>query len=52
LLEKYGNDKERIIKEYAAMEASGLVARKRNKNHMSPVEYAEWLYQDWERRKW
>jgi hypothetical protein len=48
----YGPDEERVIREYAAAERRGEVARARNRNDMAAEDYARALLADARQRGW
>ena len=52
LYKKYGNDKRRIIKEYAIADLQGKVARYSNLSNISGDQYAKALYRDGVRKGW
>jgi len=52
LYRKYGNDKRRIVQEYAAAEIQGKVARYSNRGNRSGDQYAKELYRDGVKRGW
>ena len=52
LYKKYGDDKIRIIKEYAIAEIEGKVVRFSNRGNLSGEQYAKALYKDGVRKGW
>jgi hypothetical protein len=52
LVAKYGRDPERVCREYVFAEKRGEVTRRRNKNGVTPEEYARDLYRDGEQNGW
>jgi hypothetical protein len=48
----HGGDRERVLREYAAAERRGEVARKRNETNSSPEFYARALFSDGEAKGW
>jgi hypothetical protein len=47
LISRYGKDQERVCAAYAKAERDGKVARKSNKNNISPDKYADNLWRDY-----
>ena len=52
LVERFGMNEERVIKEYAAAERRGEVKRSSNKYALSPEDYARALWRDAVRKGW
>ena len=52
LYKAFPGDNHRVVDEYAAAEVRGEVKRGKNKNHLSPAEYALQLWQDGTRKGW
>jgi hypothetical protein len=52
LYKRWGNQPERLIREYAQAESRGEVIRKNNKSDLTPDEYARALLKDAERKGW
>lgn len=52
LVKLFGNNADRIYKEYADAERRGEVQRFRNIRNMSAVEYAKWLLKDGKNKNW
>ncbi len=49
---RYGQDRDRVVREYAAAERRGVVERKRNSRGLSPEDYATALLADGEKKGW
>jgi len=52
LYKKYGNNKSRIIQEYATAELEGKVVRFSNRGNRSGDQYAKELYREGVKRGW
>ena len=49
---EYRGDRDRVVREYARAERVGEVQRKRDKNELTPEEYAKALFLDGTRKGW
>jgi len=52
LVERFGMNEERVVKEYAAAERRGEVRRDSNKYNLSAEDYARALWRDGVRKGW
>ncbi len=52
LVERFGMNEERVVKEYAAAERRGEVRRDSNKYSISAEDYARALWRDGVRKGW
>lgn len=52
LVERYGMDKERVVREYAGTEEMGYIERKSNTHGWTAKQYAQALWRDGIRRGW
>ena len=52
LIESYGLDEERVIRDYASAEARGDVERKSNTHGWTAKQYARALWRDGMRKGW
>jgi hypothetical protein len=52
LVERFGMNEEKVVKEYAAAERRGEVKRSRNKNNLEPEGYARALWRDARGKGW
>jgi hypothetical protein len=52
LVQRFGPDRERVVREYAAAELRGDVERSSDVEGMSADSYARSLYGDGERKRW
>ena len=49
---RYGQDEERVVREYAAAEERGEVERKSNSQDHNSIQYARALWKDGVRKGW
>lgn len=52
LVERFGADEERVVREYAEAERRGEVGRKRNSHGYTPEQYARALWNDAVKKGW
>ena len=52
LIQRYGHDRDRVVKAYAEAERRGEVQRKSNKHGISPEGYATALFADGVKKGW
>ncbi len=52
LIAKYGQNEEKVCREYALAESRGEVPRQSNEHDLTPEEYAHALWKDGERKGW
>ena len=52
LIQRYGHDRDRVVKAYAEAERRGEVQRKSNKYALRPDGYAAALYADGLKKGW
>jgi len=52
LIKEYGWRKEIVVRKYAELESRGIVRRRKDGNNFSPLQYADALYRDAEKKGW
>jgi hypothetical protein len=52
LVQRFGRDEDRVVREYAAAERRGDVQRTRNVSGLTPEEYARALWADAMKKGW